>query len=64
MTQESSPADILTSKQVCEILQVSAKTLQRLRNKRAISFIRAGGGYRYRRIAVDRYIANREVRVA
>jgi excisionase family DNA binding protein len=59
------PDSILTSKQVCTLLQVCGKTLQRLCAKKEISFIRVSRTtFRFRRAAVDHFVAQREVRAA
>lgn len=49
----------LTSAEVCSILKMSTKTLQRLRNRRAISFVRLAGSYRYSQSALDLFIMQR-----
>ena len=56
-----SPPRLLTSNQVCEILGISLKTLQRLRRKKSIPYIIFGKTVRYRPVAVERFVSAREV---
>ena len=53
--------EFLTSRDVCALLKISSKTLERLRKKRALNFVRLGGAYRFRRSAVDLFLSQREV---
>ncbi len=58
------PEEFLTSKEVADLLRVSKKTLQRYCAKRALNYIRIGGVLRFRRTAIDLFIARNEVRGA
>jgi len=60
---ESAP-EFLNSAEVCSLLRCSSKTLQRLRQRREINFVRTGGKYLYRSAAVSLFLARREVRAA
>ena len=58
-----SSSNLLTGKQVCTLLNISGKTLQRLCARRDINFIRLSGkAFRFRPEAVNLFIAQREVR--
>lgn len=54
---------LLTSKQVCAILSISTKTLQRMIRRKEINYIRMHGRYRFRPTAVALFVAQREVKV-
>ncbi len=58
------PDRLLTPAEVCQILNISKKTLDRMRLQRppAISYVRVRGGFRYRRAAVDAYVCRNEVK--
>jgi excisionase family DNA binding protein len=65
ITIPNAPDALLTSNQVCTILQICGKTLQRLCAKKKISFIKVSRTcFRFRRAAVDTFIAQREVRAS
>jgi excisionase family DNA binding protein len=51
----------LTTRDVCAALKISPKTLERLRKRRALNFIRVGGAYRFRRSAINLFLSQREV---
>jgi hypothetical protein len=55
---------LLTSEQVCVDLDISSKTLSRLRAKKAIGFITINpGNYRYRKFAhVEAFLNRRETK--
>jgi hypothetical protein len=55
---------LLTSEQVCADLDISSKTLSRLRAKKAIGFITINpGNYRYRKFAhVEAFLNRRETK--
>jgi excisionase family DNA binding protein len=55
------PEEFLTSRDVCALLKISSKTLERMRKRRALNFVRVGGAYRFRRSALDLFLAQREV---
>jgi excisionase family DNA binding protein len=56
---------LLTSAEVCALLNVSPKTLRRLCERREINFIRMSRGtFRFRKTAVELFLADREVRAA
>jgi excisionase family DNA binding protein len=52
---------LLTSNEVCDLLRISAKSLQRLRGKKAISFLRISGSVRFRQADVENFLAQRTV---
>jgi len=55
------PAErLLTPDQLCDRLQISRKTLQRLCASRAIGFVRVGTQLRFRETAVAFYVAKAE----
>jgi excisionase family DNA binding protein len=58
------PDRLLSPQEVCELLNISTKTLERMRLERppAISYVRVRRGFRYRRGAVDAYVSRNEVR--
>ena len=60
----SNPDRLLTPAEVCLLLSISKKTLDRLRLQKppALSYIKLRGGFRYRRAAVDFYINRNEVK--
>jgi excisionase family DNA binding protein len=58
----STTAALLTSEQVCEFLQISPKTLQRLRLRRSLSYIRVQGQIRFRQSVLENYIDKFTVR--
>jgi len=60
----SNPDKLLTPAEVCQFLNISTKTLDRMRLERppAISFVRVRRGYRYRRGAVEAFVARHEVK--
>jgi excisionase family DNA binding protein len=65
--QPDGPDKLLRSVDVCQLLNISGKTLQRLiaRKPPAITFIKAGPRtFRFRRSAIDGYIAAHEIRGA
>jgi excisionase family DNA binding protein len=51
---------LLTPAQVCERLQISRKTLERLCLSRALGFVRVGGRYRFRESALAFYLGRSE----
>jgi excisionase family DNA binding protein len=51
---------LLTPAQVCEQLQISRKTLQRLCATRALGFVRVGGSVRFRESAITYYVGKAE----
>ena len=53
-----------TSQEVCAVLRRSAKTLGRLRKKRAITFIRTGGKFLYPISAVNKFLNDRTIGAA
>ena len=56
---------LLTATEVCDLLQISRRTLQRLCAYRKLSFIRIGQNtVRFRREIVDVFLRSREVRGA
>lgn len=57
-------AALLTSAQVCAFLQISPKTLQRLRLRRSLSYIRVQGQIRFRQSVLENYLDKFTVRSA
>ncbi len=54
---------LLSSKEVCSRLNISAKTLQRICKRGAINFIRISGSlYRFRPAAVELFLTRSEVK--
>jgi excisionase family DNA binding protein len=55
----------LTSKEVCELLRISAKTLQRMRQNRKITYVRVcGRGLIFPQTEVERFLKERTVLAA
>jgi excisionase family DNA binding protein len=57
-------ASLLTPVEVCSFLKISAKTLQRLRMGRSLSYVRVQGQIRFRQSALERYLDKFTVRGA
>jgi excisionase family DNA binding protein len=57
-------ATYLTTKEVCDLLRISAMTLLRWRKARKISYIRLGGRTLYSRTAIEKFIAARTMHSA
>lgn len=58
--KEISPQkEYLTSKEVCKMLQVSNRTLQRMRDAKAIGFTYVGNACRYKRTEIEKYLHDR-----
>lgn len=57
--ETSSPKEYLTSKEVCKMLQVSNRTLQRMRDAKAIGFTYVGNACRYKRTEIEKYLHDR-----
>jgi excisionase family DNA binding protein len=55
---------LLTPAQVCSFLQVSPKTLQRLRLRKSLSYVRVQGQIRFRQSSLERYLDKFTVRGA
>jgi excisionase family DNA binding protein len=54
---------LLTQREVCRLLQICPKTLQNLRRRRLIAFVKFGyNAIRFRPDAVEEFIRRREVR--
>lgn len=53
--------EYLTSKEVCELLHVSNRTLQRIRDARVIGFTYVGNSCRYKRTEIEKYLHERIV---
>jgi len=51
----------LTTKEACQMMEVSERTMQRLRSKGKISYSIRGGKVRYRRFAIIRAMNGREI---
>ena len=49
----------LTSKEVCEMLGISNRTLQRMRDARVFNFTYVGNTCRYRRTDIEKYLKER-----
>ena len=58
----SSPPRLLNSNEVCSLLNVHLKTLQRWVREGKIPFIRLHGRNRFRASAVEAFIRDREIR--
>jgi excisionase family DNA binding protein len=58
------PDKLLTPAEVCQFLNISTKTLERMRLQHppAISYVRVRRGFRYRRGAVEAYVNHNEVK--
>jgi len=54
------PERIYTPQEVCDVLHISRKTLQRMTDARKISFFRVGGGLRFRESALLLFINSHE----
>lgn len=54
--------EFYSSKQVSEMLQMSMRTLQRLRGNREITYLRVGGRIRYRKGDITQYLQTHKVR--
>jgi excisionase family DNA binding protein len=52
----------LTTPEVCELLRISEKTLQRWRKDRKLTYIRRGGRFLFRSTDLDNFLAQRTVR--
>ena len=61
-TAMNASATLLTPAQVCAFLQVSPKTLQRLRLRRCLSYVRVQGQIRFRQSALENYLDKFTVR--
>ena len=57
--EEQPRKEYLTSAEVCELLDISNRTLQRMRDARVISFTYIGNACRYRRTDIERYLKER-----
>ena len=53
--------EYLTSKEVCELLHISNRTLQRMRDARVIDFTYVGNSCRYKRTEIEKYLHERMV---
>lgn len=51
--------EYLTSKEVCELLHVSNRSLQRMRDAKAIGFTYVGNSCRYKRTEIEKYLHDR-----
>ena len=51
--------EYLTSKEVCKMLQVSNRTLQRMRDAKTIGFTYVGNACRYKRTEIEKYLHDR-----
>ena len=51
--------EYLTSKEVCEMLGISNRTLQRMRDARVFNFTYVGNACRYRRNDIEKYLKER-----
>lgn len=54
--------ELLTSLEVATLLRISRKTLERYRKRHLINFIVLRGKIVFRRVAVELFLAQREVR--
>ena len=54
--------DWLTGKEVCEILNISSRTLQNIRDRRALSFFKSGKKILYPVQGVNDYLNNRLIK--
>jgi excisionase family DNA binding protein len=62
---EDRPEVLLSSREVCDRLNISAKTLQRLCQRKQINYVRMSDTlYRFRPGAVELFLAKREVKAA
>ena len=61
-TAMNATVTLLTPAQVCAFLQVSPKTLQRLRMRRSLSYVRVRGQVRFRQSALENYLNKFTVR--
>jgi len=58
--KETSPQkEYLTSREVCKMLQVSNRTLQRMRDAKAIGFTYVGNACHYKRTEIEKYLHDR-----
>ena len=53
--------EYFTSKEVCELLHVSNRTLQRMRDAKVIGFTYVGNSCRYKRAEIEKYLHERMV---
>lgn len=58
---EENKEKLFDSKEVAKILQVSTRTVLRMRMKGEISFVRIGGRVRFRQADFNDYIENRKI---
>lgn len=58
---EENNEKLFDSKEVAKILQVSTRTVLRMRMKGEISFVRIGGRVRFRQADFNDYIENRKI---
>jgi excisionase family DNA binding protein len=63
MTMDSDHS-YLTTEEVCALLRTSAKTLQRWRKSRRITYVRLSGRFLYPRTAIEKFIAARTMHSA
>ena len=61
-TSGNSALTLLNAQQVCEVLQISRRTLTRWIRKNLINYVRIGGQYRFRPAAVELFVSQREVK--
>ena len=54
----------LTTSEVCGLLRIGDKTLQRWRNARKLTFIQRGGRFLFPAAEIDRFLESRTVRAA
>ncbi len=60
--KEVSPQkEYLASNEVCKLLQISNRTLQRMRDARVIGFTYVGNACRYKRTEIEKYLHERMV---
>jgi excisionase family DNA binding protein len=60
----SSLPKFLTTQELCDLLRVSEKTVQRWRRGNLITYVLKGGGYLFPSSDVSRFIASRTVPIA
>ena len=55
----NSGKEYLTSAEVCEMLHISSRTLQRMRDAKVIGFTFVGNACRFRRSDIEKYLKER-----
>lgn len=57
--EDNSGKEYLTSAEVCEMLHISSRTLQRMRDAKVINFTFVGNACRFRRSDIEKYLKER-----